>query len=268
MERSAGLEVRAARAREWSFLAASALLFVACAAATVRGGAMAGGMRMPGGWTLSMTWMRMPGRPWLAAAASFLWAWLVMMVAMMLPSLVATLRRYRRYVADERRASADGPTLLVAAGYFVVWVAVGALAYPAGLALAAAEMRSPALARAVPWAAGIALLLAAGIQLTSWKARQLERCRREPACWTSPALAARDAWSHGLRMGWHCVLCCSGYMLTLFVVGVMDLRAMAAVALAITVERLAPRPRLVARAAGFVVLTVGAMVLARALRVG
>ena len=55
-------------------------------------------MPMPGGWTMSMAWMRMPGQTWPGAAASFLGMWVVMMVAMMLPSLVPMLSRYRRAV--------------------------------------------------------------------------------------------------------------------------------------------------------------------------
>ena len=46
---------------------------------------------MPGGWSMSMAWMRMPGQTWPGAAASFLAMWAVMMVAMMLPSLVPML---------------------------------------------------------------------------------------------------------------------------------------------------------------------------------
>ena len=55
-----------------------------------------GEMPMPGGWTMSMAWMRMPGQTWPGAAASFLGMWVVMMVAMMLPSLVPMLWRYRQ----------------------------------------------------------------------------------------------------------------------------------------------------------------------------
>jgi len=58
-----------------------------------------GGMPMPGGWTMSMAWMRMPGQTWLGATASFLGMWLVMMFAMMLPSLLPMLRHYREAVA-------------------------------------------------------------------------------------------------------------------------------------------------------------------------
>jgi predicted metal-binding membrane protein len=61
-----------------------------------------GEMPMPGGWSMSMTWMLMPGPTWLDAAASFLGMWVVMMVAMMLPSLVPMLWRYRRAVARIR----------------------------------------------------------------------------------------------------------------------------------------------------------------------
>ena len=55
-------------------------------------------MVMPGGWTMSMVWMRMPGQTWASAAASFLGMWVVMMVAMMLPSLIPMLLRYRQAV--------------------------------------------------------------------------------------------------------------------------------------------------------------------------
>src|ERR1700684_2287202 len=81
------------------FLGVSALLFAACTTVTVvwcASMSALGGMPMPGDWTMSMAWMRMPGQTWLGAAASFLAMWVVMMVAMMLPSLVPMLWRYRQ----------------------------------------------------------------------------------------------------------------------------------------------------------------------------
>ena len=60
-----------------------------------------GDMPMPGGWAMSMMWMRMPGQTWPGAAASFLGTWTAMMVAMMLPSLVPMLWRYRFSSPDE-----------------------------------------------------------------------------------------------------------------------------------------------------------------------
>jgi len=75
---------------------------------------------------------------------------------------------------------------------------------------------------------------------------------------------ARTAWRHGLRLGLHCSHCCAGLTAILLVVGVMDLRVMAAVTAAITVERLAPAGERVARAVGVVVVGTGLFLIARA----
>src|SRR5689334_14823939 len=111
---------------------------------------------MPGGWTMSMAWMRMPKQSWTATAVSFVGMWAVMMVAMMLPSLVPMLHRYRQVVSTVASARLGWLTAVVGAGYFVVWILFGIAAFPLGVAFTQMEMRQPALARAVPIAAGIA----------------------------------------------------------------------------------------------------------------
>jgi predicted metal-binding membrane protein len=205
--------------------------------------------------------MSMSGQPWLGAAASFLAMWVVMMVAMMLPSLVPTLWRYRQ--------AGLGPlTALVAVGYFVVWTVFGMAVYPLGVALAAVEMQHPALARAVPIAVGVVVLIAGSLQLTAWKARHLAYCREAPGRGRTLPADAGTAWRHGLRLGLHCSHCCVGLMAILLVIGVMDLRAMAVVAAAITVERLAPAGERVARATGAVVVGAGLFLIALAARLG
>ena len=68
----------------------------------------------------------------------------------------------------------------------------------------------------------------------------------------------------GLRLGRHCSQCCAGLVAILLVIGVMDLRAMAVVAAAITVERLAPAGDGVARAFGIVVVGAGLFLIVRA----
>src|SRR5262249_26476303 len=126
-------------AGERTLRAAATLLFAVSALATVWWcGSMPGGMPMPGGWTMSMAWMRMPGQTWPAAVASFMAMWVLMMVAMMLPSLVPMLSRYRRAVRScaERRLGAL--TAIAGAGYFFAWAAFGAAVYPVGVVLAAA----------------------------------------------------------------------------------------------------------------------------------
>ena len=223
-------------------------------------------MAMPGSGAPSMMWMRMPGQSWPGAAAAFLAMWIVMMVPIMLPSLIPMLSLYRRAVGGGGAARLGGLTAIVGGGYFVVWTLVGAIVFPLGAWLAAAEMRLPVLARAVPLAGGIAVLLAGAVQFTRWKARHLACCRKPPA--RTPSAGVGSAWSHGLHLGRHCILCCGNLMAILLVIGVMDLRAMAAVTAAMTAERLAPAGERVARGIGGVVVGVGVVLLARAVGVG
>jgi hypothetical protein len=200
------------RASQRAFFAVSALLFAASAAVTIvwcASMSAMGEMPMPGGWTMSMAWMRMPGQTWPGAAASFLGMWVVMMVAMMLPSLVPMLWRYRQAVGR------TGETRL---GRLTALVGVGT------------SSCGPC---------------------SEWPPfRWASRWRQAPG--RDRTLPADDgtAWRHGLRRGLHCSYCCADLTAILLVIGVMELRAMAVVAAAITVERLAPAGERGARAIG------------------
>jgi predicted metal-binding membrane protein len=79
---------------------------------------------------------------------------------------------------------------------------------------------------------------------------------------------AGTAWRHGLRLGLQCGRCCAGLTVILLVVGIMDLRAMALVAAATTVERLAPAGERVARAIGAVAVGTGLLLVARTAGLG
>jgi len=245
----------------------SALLFVASAAATIAWcGSMSamGEMPMPGGWTMTMAWMRMPGQTWPGAAASFVGMWLVMMMTMMLPSLAPMLSRYRRAVSRTGDTRLGLLTAIVAVGYFFVWTVLGTFAFPLGAAVAAVEMQHPALSRAVPIAIGVIVLIAGAFQFTAWKQRQLSCCREAPAHGRVLPADAATAWRHGLRLGLHCSCSCAGLTAILLVVGVMDLRTMALVTAALTVERLAPAGERVARGIGAFVITAGLFLISRA----
>jgi len=137
---------------------------------------------------------------------------------------------------------------------WVRWTIFGAVAYAIGIALAAAEMRADSLARAIPAASAAALFLAGVVQMTPWKVNHLACCRA-----VAMPNAPDGAWNDGIRLGVHCVLCCSGLILVLLVLGVMNLAVMLFVSAAITIERLAPRPALVARAIGIAILAAGAI---------
>lgn len=248
-----------------------ALIFGASVAVTVAwcsSMSATGGMPMPGGWTMSMAWMRMPGQTWPGAAFTFLGMWTVMMVAMMLPSLAPMLRRYRQSIRRTEEACLGRLTALVSAGYFFVWTVCGMAIFPLGVALAAIEMRQPVVARAVPIAVGVVVLIAGCLQFTSWKAHQLACCREAPGPGSSLPAGAAGAWRHGVRLGLQCGRCCGNLMAILLAVGVMDLGAMALVAAAITGERLAPDGRRVAHASGAVVVSAGVLLIARSAGLG
>ena len=262
------------RVSQRAFVGVSALLFAACAAVTIvwcASMSAMGEMPMPGGWTMSMAWMRMCGQTWPNAAASFIGMWVAMMVAMMLPSLAPMLWRFRQAVGRTGETGRDRLTAMVGAGYFFVWAVFGIAAFALGSGLAALEMQLPALARAVPIASGVVVVIAGALQFTRWKAHHLACCRAAPGhgCLLQALKAdAGMAWRHGLRLGLHCSTCCAGLTAILLVIGVMDLRVMVAVTLAITVERLAPAGECVARAIGAVVVVAGLVLIVRAMGLG
>jgi predicted metal-binding membrane protein len=213
---------------------------------------------------MSMAWMRAPGQTWIGAAGSFLGMWVAMMVAMMLPSLAPQLWRYRQVVGRRDSARQDGVTVRAALGYFLVWAVLGMAVYPLGVVLSTLEMELPSLARFVPIATGAVVLVAGALQFTAWKRRHLACCREVPGCCSGPGPAAESAWRYGIRQGIHCTCCCLGLTLTLLAIGVMDLRAMAVVTAAISLERLAPGGERVARGIGAGVVGAGLFLIARA----
>jgi predicted metal-binding membrane protein len=173
-------------------------------------------------------------------------SWLVMMAAMMLPSLVpaalASVRAGGRTVAP------------FVTGYLAAWSAAGLAAYgvfKAVRALGPAFLGWDSAGRYV--AAGV-ILLAAGYQLTAAKANCLDRCRT-PA---HLAWAAGGGLRAGLRHGAACVGCCAGLMAALFALGAMSLTWMVAVAALIAAERLLPwrAPAVYAVAAVLAVLAI------------
>jgi predicted metal-binding membrane protein len=175
-----------------------------------------------------------------------------MMAAMMLPSFAPTLWRYHRALGATRVPRAGGWTLVFALGYAVVWTMIASALY------AVSDASVPS------WAAGAVVLWAGVIQCTQWKAIRLVRCRDAfaPGCVMpcGPRTAFRDGW----RFGIDCGLSCAAPTAILFVVGLMDVRAMAAITLVITAERLAPMGTRIARVTGAVAFCAGLIMCLRA----
>lgn len=204
-------------------------------------------MEMPGGWTMSMMWLRMRGQTWFASALSFLLMWLAMMVAMMLPSALPTFLKTRRPWAS---------LCCMTSGYFAAWLAAGVGIYALGVAFVAVAMRSELISRAVPWLLGAALIAAGSIQFTRWKMTHLSRCRSPFGCaisWPQDEASFRL----GCKQGAACCACCAAPITIQLALGMMNPLVMLVVAMVIAAEKLLPRPAIVARLVGVSAIIAG-----------
>jgi predicted metal-binding membrane protein len=110
-----------AQGRPWGVYLTAAAVFAATVGYTVYSiNQMSGGMRMPGGWVMSMMWMPMAGQSNLAAAGIFIAMWTAMMIAMMLPSAMPMILLYRRAIDFHGAKHPAWRTGLMIGGYFAV----------------------------------------------------------------------------------------------------------------------------------------------------
>ncbi len=189
-----------------------------------------GEMPMPNDGMTSMVWMRMPGQSWPGFAAAFLGMWMTMMVPMMVPPFTVMLWRWRRVATRTGATGLGSASVMVAAGYFAVWSAIGAAMLPIVLAVSGIIEGT---AETIVVAGAIALIVAA----SSLSARKPRRAARRAA---SPRDAT--AWRQGVSLGVSCARSCGPLMLLTLIAGGMDWRLMGAVAVVITLERLIGRP--------------------------
>jgi predicted metal-binding membrane protein len=194
--------------------------------------------------------------------------WVVMMVAMMTPSLIPMLQRYRHAISRTGETRLGLLTVLVGAGYFLVWAALGMAVFPLGAGLTATAMQEPALARAIPFVAAAVVLLAGAVQFTRWKIHHLACCRQAPGCGDPLPAGGGAALRYGLRLGVRCSIACANLTAVLIALGVMDLHVMAVVTAAITAERLLPAVESIARAIGAIVIAAALFLIERAVGLG
>lgn len=213
-----------------------------------------------GWWWTAHEMHDMDGGPWteLGSAGWFLGVWVVMMAAMMLPSVAPTVALYSKL----RHTRSLGAPLLFTSGYLLAWSAVGLGAYL--LARAGGELAGDVLAwdRAGRWIAGATLLLAAAYELTPLKDMCLGKCR-------TPLGFLLGNWREGLsgalkmgvRHGAWCVGCCWALMASLFALGVMSIVWMAVVAGLIAFEKLIPSRRVATYGTAAALIVVGLLML-------
>jgi predicted metal-binding membrane protein len=189
----------------------------------------------------------------------FLIIWVVMMAAMMFPSVAPTVALYSSMT---KKRNPVAPLVFVS-GYLVTWTAAGLVAFTVS------ELGRRILGdflswdRAGRWVAGGVIAVAAVYELTPMKTICLRHCR-------SPLGFLLGSWRNGLagalRMGakhgaW-CVGCCWALMASLFALGVMSIAAMAFVAGLIAAEKTLPWGRAVTYGTAAILLALSVLVFA------
>jgi pentapeptide MXKDX repeat protein len=178
------------------------------------------------------------------ALGFFLVTWVVMMGAMMFPSIAPMVLMYARVEAGRREQGKSAPAGATAAfvgGYLIIWAAAGLAGYAIFDLARSLSIDAFSWDRGGPYLAGGVLIAAAAYQLTPLKDACLRKCR-------NPLMFLLSAWRPGrlgaLRMGvehgaW-CVGCCWALMAALFALGVMSIGWMAFIATLIAIEKLLP----------------------------
>lgn len=189
--------------------------------------------------------------------------WCVMMAAMMLPSAAPTILLFA--TLSRKSAARGDPAVsagVFAAAYVIVWGGFGLLATFAQMQLDGLALLSPTMKSAsVPL--GAALLIAAGVyQMTPLKYACLRHCRTSIDFFARRwRRGAKGALLMGLEHGGFCLGCCWVMMGLLFYAGVMNLLWVAALALYLLLEKLAPAGQGISRFAGVVLILWGVAVL-------
>ena len=170
--------------------------------------------------------------------AGFLGFWTVMMAAMMLPGVAPVSGLYARAIRMQagRRETRAARVAGLVAGYLLAWAAFGLVAFAIADAAGRLAAHHPDAAR---WAGAAALVAAGAYQLTPAKNRCLSHCRSPLGVLLHVGGyrgRVRDVRA-GLYHGAYCVGCCWNLMVALIVLGVMDLRWMAALAAVVVLER-------------------------------
>ena len=211
-------------------------------------------------WWVADQMQGMDDGPWagLGTLGWFIAVWVVMMAAIMFPSVAPTVALYSRMT---KRLSPLSP-LLFTAGYLAVWGCVGVVAFAIAEVGGAVSGDTLAWDGAGRWVAAATLILAAVYELTPLKDVCLGKCRSPLGFLLG---SWRAGWLGALQMGakngaW-CVGCCWALMASLFALGIMSLVWMAFVAALIAAEKTLPWRRVATYGTAAILLVLGVLLL-------
>lgn len=198
------------------------------------------------------------------SAGLFLAIWLIMMVAMMFPSASPMIMMFSRiYEGKRQKGQTFVPTWIFISAYLLIWLGFGIVAYAVALTIQELSRTSPALAENAERVGGILLVLGGLYQLSPLKQACLTKCR-------TPLGFLMGSWREGywgsfrmgLEHGLYCLGCCWLLFVILFPLGIMNVAAMAVLALLIYAEKSLPFGTQIAYAAAIVLIAYGILVIA------
>jgi predicted metal-binding membrane protein len=196
----------------------------------------------------------------------FLGVWVVMMAAMMFPSIAPMVTMYARIQQGKRergQAASPGATAIFVGGYLVSWATAGLLGYLIVESVRSLDLGFLAWDEAGKYVAGGVIVGAAIYQLTPLKDVCLRHCRSPMAFILGHYRPGRlGALRMGIDHGGYCVGCCWALMAALFALGVMSIGWMAFIAAVIATEKLLPWKAIANRGIAVVLLVLGLAVAA------
>ncbi len=189
--------------------------------------------------------------------------WAIMMMAMMLPSAAPMILIFAAVDWQRQGARAHGLRVWAfVAGYVTVWTAFSLLATLLQWGLLEARLVSPMMRTSSPLLGGVLLIAAGAYQFTPLKRACLAACRSPLAFILGQWRAGTTgAFAMGLHQGTYCVGCCWVLMALLFVLGVMNVLWIAALAAFVLAEKSLPGARWLGSASGALLVVWGGLVL-------
>jgi predicted metal-binding membrane protein len=195
------------------------------------------------------------GGPLVVEAGLFAAGWLLMIIAMMLPSSVPLVMTFGALVGRRRRPGQLVVLLLV--GYLVVWGGFGVAAWLGDRGIHAAVDAWPWLAEHPQVIIATTLAVAGLWQFSSLRDRCLDACRSPLGFvmnrWRGTS-ERREALAMGIAHGAFCVGCCWSLMLVMFGVGLGSLSAMLALGAITAAEKNLPQGRRISRPLGIALI--------------
>ncbi len=197
----------------------------------------------------------------LGQAGLYIGGWVLMTIAMMLPTTVPLLVIFRRL--SGRHADANLLLALVISGYLAVWLGFGVAAHLFDFGLHKLYDRNAWL-QTNPWVFGAGpLLLAGAFQFSRLKYRCLDKCRSPLTFVMQYWRGTREQWHSfllGAHHGFFCVGCCWALMLLMFAVSMGSVGWMLALACVMAIEKNLPWGRKLSAPLGITLLAWGSLI--------